>query len=193
VVVIGLGLLGQLVVQYVRLMGAREIIAIDIALMRLNMARAHGATQTLQMDVEAAREQVFDLTGGRLADMVYDVTGHSPVFSHALGLARRFGKVLLLGDTGTPADQRLTNDVVTRGVKIVGAHDGDAPPTASDYAYWTQENMGQLFLTYLQRGQMRVEDLVTHRFSPQDAPQAYQLLETERVTVMGIVFDWTQL
>jgi D-arabinose 1-dehydrogenase-like Zn-dependent alcohol dehydrogenase len=32
VVVIGLGMLGQLVVQYVRLMGAREIIAIDTAL-----------------------------------------------------------------------------------------------------------------------------------------------------------------
>jgi len=49
VVVIGLGLLGQLVVQYCRLMGASEIIAIDTAAMRLDMAAAHGATRTLKM------------------------------------------------------------------------------------------------------------------------------------------------
>src|SRR4051794_16220277 len=40
VAVIGLGLVGQLVTQYVRLMGASEIIAIDPAEMRLKMAAA---------------------------------------------------------------------------------------------------------------------------------------------------------
>jgi 2-desacetyl-2-hydroxyethyl bacteriochlorophyllide A dehydrogenase len=193
VVIIGLGMLGQLVLQYVRLTGAREIIAIDTAPRRLEMARDHGATQTLQMPVEEARGQVLALTDDRLADVVYDVTGHPPVFSHALGLARRFGTVLLLGDTGTPADQRLTSDVITRGVRIVGAHDSDAPLVVSDRAYWTQENMGRLFLTYLQRGQMRVGDLITHRFSPRDAAQAYRLLETERANAMGVAFDWTQI
>jgi threonine dehydrogenase-like Zn-dependent dehydrogenase len=53
--------------------------------------------------------------------------------------------------------------------------------------------MGRLFLAYLQRGQMRVGDLITHRFSPRDAAQAYRLLETERASVMGVIFDWTQL
>jgi threonine dehydrogenase-like Zn-dependent dehydrogenase len=147
----------------------------------------------MEIGFEAAREPVLALTDGRLADVVYEVTGHPTVLSHALGLARRFGKVLLLGDTGTPAEQRLTPDVITRGVNIVGAHGGDPPPVASDYNHWTQENMGRLFLTYLQRGQMRVWDLVTHRFSPKDAAQAYHLLETERASAMGVAFDWTLL
>ncbi|HEY9247752.1 MAG TPA: zinc-binding alcohol dehydrogenase [Rariglobus sp.] len=43
VVIIGLGLLGQLAVQFARLSGAREIIAIDTAPRRLEFARAHGA------------------------------------------------------------------------------------------------------------------------------------------------------
>ncbi|HEX8234967.1 MAG TPA: zinc-binding dehydrogenase [Abditibacteriaceae bacterium] len=192
VVIIGLGLLGQLVVQYTRLMGAREVIAIDTAPLRLEMAKAHGATQILQVGVAEAREQVEALTQGRLADVVYDVTGHAAVFSHALGLVRRSGTLLLLGDTGTPAEQRLTSDVVTRGVKIVGAHDTDTP-WASDYEYWTQAKMGQLFFSYLQRGQMRVSDLVTHRFSPRDATQTYRLLETDRAAVMGVIFDWEQI
>jgi 2-desacetyl-2-hydroxyethyl bacteriochlorophyllide A dehydrogenase len=193
VVVIGLGLLGQLVVQYARVMGAREIIAIDTAPARLAMAQAHGATQILEMPVGEAKEKVAAHTGGRLADVVFDVTGHHAVFPHALGLARRFGKVILLGDTGAPGEQRLTSDVMTRGVQIIGAHDIDPPATADDYQFWTKENMARLFFTYLQRGQLRVNDLVTHRFSPHEAPEAYHLLQTDRATAMGVVFDWTQL
>jgi 2-desacetyl-2-hydroxyethyl bacteriochlorophyllide A dehydrogenase len=111
VVVVGVGLLGQLVVQYTRLLGARQIIAIDPWAKRVEMARAHGATHGLALPVERAREQVLHLTGGG-ADVVYDVTGNALVLEHALPLVRRFGRLLLLGDTGTPSQQRLTRDVV---------------------------------------------------------------------------------
>jgi 2-desacetyl-2-hydroxyethyl bacteriochlorophyllide A dehydrogenase len=193
VVVIGLGLLGQLAVQYTRLSGARDLIAVDTAPARLDMAQAHGATHILKMGVAEARDAVAKLTDDRLADVVYDITGHAAVFAPALGLARRFGKLLLLGDTGTPGDQRLTSDVITRGVRVIGAHDGHAPQTATDHAWWTHANMTKLFFTYLERGQMRVSDLVTHRFAPQDAPDAYKLLTTDRASAMGVLFDWSRL
>ena len=193
VVIIGLGLLGQLATQYARLSGARAVIAIDVAPKRLEMARAHGATQTLQMGVAEAKTRVAELTQGRLADVVFDVTGHPAVFPHALGLARRFGKLLLLGDAGTPSQQCLTPDVVTRGVRIIGAHDGDAPPVATDYHFWTRDNMSALFFDYVARGQMRVEDLVTDRFSPTEARAAYDLLLHDRENAMGVIFDWSQI
>lgn len=195
VVVIGLGLLGQLVVQYARLSGAREVIAIDTpaASGRLEMAKAHGATQILAMSADEAQDAVRDITEGRLADVVFDVTGHPAVFSAALGLARRFGKLLLLGDAGRPAQQCLTSDVISRGVRIFGAHDGDAPPDATDYHFWTRNNMSRLFFDYVARKQMRVEDLISHRFSPVEARQAYALLLTDRASAMGVIFDWTQV
>jgi threonine dehydrogenase-like Zn-dependent dehydrogenase len=190
VVVIGLGLLGQLVTQYTRLLGAREVIAVDTAPARLAMAAAHGATATLEMPVAEARPEIERRTDGRGADVVYDVTGHAAVFSAALPLARRFGKLLLLGDTGSPSEQCLTSDVVTRGVRIIGAHDNNPPPAATDHAWWTHANMARLFFTYLERGQMRVGDLITHRFRPEDAAAAYDLLTRDRSTAMGVVFEW---
>ena len=193
VVVIGLGLLGQLVTQYARLSGAREVIAIDTAPQRLAMAKAHGATQTLEMGVEDAHQAVSEITEGRLADVVYDITGHAAVFAPALGLVRRFGTLLLLGDTGTPGDQRLTSDVVTRGVQIAGVHDSHTTPTVTDTDFWTEHNMERLFFSYIARQQMNVADLITHRFSPLEAPQAYHLLQTDRSNVMGVVFDWNKL
>jgi threonine dehydrogenase-like Zn-dependent dehydrogenase len=85
IVVIGLGLLGQLVVQYLKVSGAREFIAIDTSPARLAMAKAHGATHILETDVVGAREAVEEVTNGRMADVVYDITGHPTVFSPALG------------------------------------------------------------------------------------------------------------
>lgn len=193
VVIIGLGLLGQLAVQYARLSGAREVIAIDVAPIRLEMARTHGATHVLEMGVADAKERVREITKNRLADVVFDVTGHPAVFPHALGLARRFGKLLLLGDAGTPSQQCLTSDVMTRGVRIIGAHDNDAPPVASDYHFWTRDNMSALFFDYVARGQMRVDDLISHRFSPLEADKAYQFLMQDRSQAMGVIFDWSQV
>jgi threonine dehydrogenase-like Zn-dependent dehydrogenase len=191
-VVIGLGPLGQLVTQYLRVLGCWNIIAVDTAPARLEWARKHGATHTLQIDVATARETVREITEGRGADVVYDVTGHPAVLAPALTLPRNFGKVILLGDTGTPSQQHLTVDVVTRGLQIIGAHDGNPPLHVNDHLFWTHRNMIRLFFEYVSRKQMNVADLVTHRYKPQQAPEAYELLRTSRDQAMGVMFDWAE-
>ncbi len=193
VAVIGLGILGQLVVQYARLMGAREVIAVDLSERRLAMAAVHGATATLCLDAEAARRPLSDLTSGRLADVVYDVTGNPAAFAPAQRLARRFGRLVLLGDTGTPSQQRLVNDFLWRGLRLIGAFSGDPPADETDHHYWTRRNMARLFFQYLRRGQMRVGDLITHRFSPREAAEVYRMLLRDRGETVGVAFDWTLL
>lgn len=193
VVVVGLGLLGQLVTQYARLMGARQIIVIDPAAMRLEMARQHGATTAQGFRVEEAREEVYRLTDGMGAELVYDITGIAAVFSQALGLLRKNGRLLLLGDTGSPASQTLTSDVLLKGAKIIGAHEINAPYVATEHCYWSHQNMAQLFYSYVARKDMIVSDLVTHRYHPKDAQDAFIMLQTERSTAMGVIFDWTQV
>lgn len=193
VVVIGLGLLGQLVVQYARLMGASRVIVIDTADTRLAHAAAHGATDVIKDSATAALERVRAIAaehGIDGADVVYDVTGHPAVLAQALPLARKFGKVVLLGDPGDPSRQTLTPDVITRGVKIVAAHDGHPPQTPNQWVRWSAEQMSASFLAWLARGDMRTADLVTHRFAPEQAAEAYQLLIERRAEAMGVVFTW---
>ena len=191
VVIIGLGMLGQLAVQYTRLSGASEVIVIDLSETRLNVARSHGAKHTLNIPVQVARQEVERLTGGRLADVVYDVTGFAPVFPHALRLARTLGKVILLGDSGSPAQQHLTPDLINQGLRVIGAHGMNPPQVATEHAWWTNRNMQQLFFKYLERGQMRVSDLTTRRYPPREAPAAYADLLRDRSQALGTFFDWT--
>jgi 2-desacetyl-2-hydroxyethyl bacteriochlorophyllide A dehydrogenase len=193
VVIVGAGPLGQLVTQYVRLLGARAILVVDPASRRVETACAHGATVGLALPVEQAKEQILEATGGGGADVVYDVTGNAAVLEHALPLARRFGTLLLLGDTGSPAQQRLTKDVVTRGLHIIGAHDTNPPPVAGDHTPWSHKQMVRLFFQYLADGKMRTADLITHRFAPRKAPEAYRLLQEDRPNTLGVLFDWTEV
>lgn len=190
VVVIGLGILGQLAIQYARASGAEQVIAIDTAPRRLEFARAHGAAIVLNMTADKAVDSVKKATHGLLADVVYDVTGHPAVLATALPLARKFGKVVLLGDPGKPTAQHITADVISRGVKIVGAHDTHPHELPHDLVRWSAMQMEKLFLHYLSTGQIRVADLVSHRSKPEDAQKMYDVLERDRASVMGAVFDW---
>lgn len=194
VAVIGLGILGQLVVQYTRLMGARHVIAIDMAEPRLAFAsEISGATHTLQMSAGEAASHLAEITEGRMADVVYDVTGFPQVFASALSLPRKFGTLLLLGDTGVPSGQQLSSAVITRGLRIVGAHDSHPPQEATDFTPWSNQRISELFFTYLARGQMNVQDLVTHTYAPTEAKDAYTMLTTDRSAALGVLFDWTRM
>ncbi|MEN6641543.1 MAG: zinc-binding alcohol dehydrogenase [Armatimonadia bacterium] len=186
-VVIGLGPLGQLVVQYLRALGLSEVLVVDRVQGRLDLAVKHGATAAFCGASVDAKEFVLEHTGGRLADVVYDVTGHYAVLPTALPLARDHGKLILLGDSPYPSKQHLTYDVLSRQVQIIGSRSSWLPP---QYAMWTPQAMAGLFYTYLQRGQMSVDGLVTHRFRPEQAAEVYGLLSERRTETMGVLFEW---
>ena len=193
VAVIGLGQLGQLVVQYCRLSGARTITAIDTAPVRLEAALTHGATHALAVDAASARPAIAEATAGRMLDVVFDVTGHPDVLAPAIGLVRQLGRVVLLGDTAQPTQQRLGPGVVSNSVAILGIHALARPDVATDFAPWGAREIGALFLDLVAQGRLKVRDLVTHRYSPLEAAAAYDALETDRSGMLGVVFDWSRL
>ncbi len=193
VAVIGLGILGQLVVQYMALAGARRVIAVDLSEARLALALAHGATHAVQADAASARDPIAEITAGRMLDVVFDVTGHPAVLAAAVGLLHRFGRLVLLGDTSTPTQQVLGPGVVSNSLAVLGIHGTAHPDVSSDFAPWSRPEMYDLFFDYLAQGRMRVADLVTHRYSPLDAPAAYDMLLRDRSSALAVILDWTLL
>jgi 2-desacetyl-2-hydroxyethyl bacteriochlorophyllide A dehydrogenase len=191
--VVGLGMLGQLVVQYLRLTGARRIIAIDAVQSRLDKARTHGATHTLALDVRQARHPIEEITNGRLLDAVYDITGHPAVLASCVPLVRKLGRVVLLGDTPNPTQQCLGPGVVSDSIAILGIHGSMTPQYASEFNPWTRRAVVSLFFDYLLQERMQVDDLISHRYSPQEAPEVYNQLRDNRAGFMGVIFDWTRL
>jgi threonine dehydrogenase-like Zn-dependent dehydrogenase len=193
VAVVGMGMLGQLVVQYLALSGARKIIAIDLVQSRLALAKAHGATHLLALDVGDARSVIEEITAGRMLDVIYDVTGHFAVLASCIPLARRLGRVILLGDSPTPTQQHLAPGVVSNSLAILGMHGTMSPAEATDFTPWSRREITSLFFDYVLQGRMRVSDLITHRHSPVDAPEVYAWLVRDRSSAIGVLFDWSLL
>jgi threonine dehydrogenase-like Zn-dependent dehydrogenase len=184
VVVVGAGVLGQLVAQLARLAGAGSVIVVARAQPRLQAALAHGASHVIAADAAGAREQVLGLTGGEGAATVFDVTGSEPVFAEALKLARRHGTVVLLGDAGYPAEQRLGPELLLNGLRVVGAHFDHA-------GVEDRRRMAGEFFAAIQAGELVLSDLVTRRVRPQEAPALYASLAEPDPDRLGVLFDWT--
>ncbi|UKS28383.1 zinc-binding alcohol dehydrogenase [Paenibacillus sp. HWE-109] len=185
--VIGLGLLGQLVTQYMYLSGAKEIYAMDPAESRVQLVWDKPGIHRLAMDAGKAKEQIAEQTKGKMLDVVFDITGHPAVLAQATQLVKPLGRVILLGDTATPSVQGMGRNVVSNSVSILGIH------AQMNYKGWHHPEMADLFLHYILQGRMDVNPLITHRFSPLEALQAYELLVNNRSSAMGVLFDWTQL
>ena len=191
--VVGLGILGQLAVQYLAAGGAKTIVAIDTAPARLRLAEQHGATHGLQMDVRGAVDAVREITGGWMLDAVLEVTGVPAALAPSIQLLRRLGRLVLLGDTPTPSRQHLGPGVVSNSISIAGIHGYAMAEERNAFTPWTSEEMSRVFFTYLRRGTMRVSDLVTHRHSPADAAAVYSDLLAERRGALGVILDWERL
>ncbi|CVK85151.1 uncharacterized protein FMAN_02060 [Fusarium mangiferae] len=192
VCVVGLGILGQLVTQYLALSGARQIIAIDLSRTRLDLAKSHGATHTICLPVEEAIAEVKSITGGRMTDVAFDVTGFPSVLAGATRLVRKLGRVVLLGDSATPSQQNIGPRIVGDSIAILGVHGLLYPREESPFNIWTAENMNSLFFHYIRSKKMQVMALLTHRRSPQDAEEIYTSL-VRNDDVLGVVLDWSSL
>ncbi|MGV8895994.1 MAG: zinc-dependent alcohol dehydrogenase [Rhodoglobus sp.] len=191
--VIGLGLLGQLVVQYLSIAGAGRIVCIDPSAERLGLAGVSGGSDLMCVDAGAAKAEVAELTGGRMLDVVFDVTGHHSVLAPASSLLRPRGRLILLGDSPSPSRQSLGPRIVADSISILGVHGSTAPEQATLSDPWTLEAMTELFFHFLRTGRMNVDSLVSHRFTPDQAPEVYANLQQDRSAYLGTLFDWTDI
>ena len=186
VLIIGAGPVGQMAVRWARSANVGLLAVSDLSGQRLAHAARGGATHTLCGDIAGQLEEIGATNGGGGPDIVVEATGSPGVFPGALAAAARFGKVILLGDTGFPDRQHLTSDVMTKGLTIQATHD------SHDRDGWTQRKVDELFFASVMAGRFDVSGLITHEFAPEDCVDAYALAVDHRQDTLGILFDWSR-
>ena len=97
VVVVGAGGIGAFVVAAAKAGGAFPIIAADVRSERLERASRLGADHVVDARSADLRTLVRDVTGGEGADCVIEASGSDGAAAHAASLARRGGRVVLVG------------------------------------------------------------------------------------------------
>lgn len=188
VLIVGAGPVGQMSVRWAHASGATRIVVVEPFDPRAKLARQGGATATIDARFgTAARDEILQAFGGRQPDVVIDATGNAEVFAEALRVVAFRGRVVVLGNTGMPAEQRLTDDVITRGLQIVGAHDVlsmTSPDWDGDRA------LHEMFFDLVMSRRFDLTGLITDTFAAATAADAYREAQQRRGEMLGVCFDW---
>jgi 2-desacetyl-2-hydroxyethyl bacteriochlorophyllide A dehydrogenase len=182
VAIIGAGPVGQMAARWARVAGVRSLILVDPVVDRLAFAEDVVDVAIPTGSTEAGA--VLRERGIEPPEVVVDATGRASVLPDALGFVADRGQVVLLGDSGTPSEQRLTGDVLRRRVRLVGVHDSHV------VGRWTNTTINSFFLDLLAAGRFDVRGLITHRYAPGEAAAAYERLAAHPAETMGVLFDW---
>ncbi len=145
-VVVGSGMIGLFVIQALRWAGAARIIAVDLEENRLALARELGATDTINSGAGDPVAEIMRLTGGRGADLAFEVVGISPTLNLALAALRRGGSAVLVGNLSAKTDFPM-QAVVTRELSVLGTCS-----SAGEYP---------VCLDLIARGIIRVEPMIS--------------------------------
>jgi len=115
-VVIGAGTIGVLAALYLKYLGAVPIL-IDMLDSRLALARSLGIEHTIRSDGVAPLAQVRELTRGRGAEMVFEISGSTAAVQDTVHLASFAGRISLTGWPSAPPT--LETSWITRKELVV--------------------------------------------------------------------------
>jgi threonine dehydrogenase-like Zn-dependent dehydrogenase len=183
VVVVGQGLVGNLVMQAHRCRGVGRVIAVDTLDLRVRVSRACGAEVVIHGGQVDSVTEVKRLTGGKGADLVVDCVGGPPgvqSFQQALEMVKTLGTLHLVALYHGQALPLDSGKIQRR--KLIGG-------------YYLPEPLGPLSVQAAElivAGRIQVEPMITHRFPAAQAPDAFALLDQHPEEAFGVLLEWPQ-
>ncbi|MBM4289684.1 MAG: zinc-binding dehydrogenase, partial [Deltaproteobacteria bacterium] len=200
-VVIGLGLLGMLTVQFLSAQGCR-VAGMDLDRQKCDLALELGADLALVPGQDNVEEAVANFTGGMGADAVLIVSAgqdNRPILL-AEAVARDRARLVLVG----VADLSLTRKTFWEKELLFSVSRAAGPGSLAPlyeakgfdypigYVRWTERRNLAAFLDLVAQGRMQLERLITHRFDISDALQAYELILGNKEPYIGVVLTYPQ-
>jgi predicted dehydrogenase len=197
--VIGLGLIGQLVVQLLTASGVR-VVGVDPDPVRCELAERLGAAACGDPASAAVETAVAELTGGHGVDQVYLAAGggsNQPV-ELAARLCRDRGRVVDIGkcrlDLPWNAYYEKELDVRFSRSYGPGRYDPEYELEGRDYPIgyvrWTERRNLACFLDLLARGSVDVEPLISHIADFDDAVETYRSLKDGELKAVAVLFRY---
>ncbi len=199
-VVVGLGVIGMLAGQLLRADGCR-VFGVDISADAVALARRAGCLDRGGVLVaDPVESMISEFTRGRGADMVLicaAASSNDPI-ELAGRIARRRARVVVVGAVGmaVPREDYYRKEIALTISCSYGP--GRYDPTYEEqgldypveYVRWTEGRNIEAVLDMMAAGKVRPADLISHRFSFEDAPRAYRLIAERSEPFAGILLEY---
>jgi len=190
VVVIGLGVIGNFVVQLAKMAGAGKVIGIDLYPFRLKQALLAGADDAIHAEDKHIDDLIHRATGGHGADIIIDASGSSRTIHNAFKWAAFMGRIVILGWVIDPVKELFLGDYFHfKQLEIISSQVRyHYPGDVNHVRRWTEEANYQYIFDLIRNHKLSIKPLITHRFLISEAPECFRMLKERPDEVLGVLF-----
>lgn len=162
--VIGCGPVGLLAVAVANACGATTLIATDVNEYRLSLAKKMGATHAFNPKNTDVVKEVLELTHGDGVDVMCEMSGNSKALHQGFAMVTPGGRASLLGLYSEPQTLDLNNEVIMRGIRVLGI------TGRTMFGTWYKA------ARFLESGKIDPTPVITHKFPLKDYVKAMDLM-----------------
>lgn len=176
VLVVGMGPVGMAAGLLARALGAPQIIGVDLSEARLDLARERGCIDYAVRADEGALERIRELTHGFGCEVALDCSGAGVGRALAVKGARRWGRVVFVGEGPDLAALDVSHDIIHRQLTLHGS-------------WVTSTGHMEALLEKLAEWRLHPEVIVTHRYALEEAAAAYETADGGASGKVAIVME----
>lgn len=188
VVVFGAGVPGQITAQLARLNGGR-VTVVDLIPARRDLAEQLGAVRALDPTQDDIASVVRAATDDRGADVVIEMSGSYRALQEAVRTTAYSSRVVAAGFfQGAGESLRLGDEFHHNRVNIVGSQISGVAPHLQHR--WDEVRMSTTVLDLEREGKVDLEALITHVIEAEEAPAAFEMIDTAPERALQVVLDY---
>jgi len=188
VVVFGLGVPGQIVVQAAHASGAK-VIGVDPVPFRRQMAERMGAFRTIDPNAGSVADLVKDGNDGLGADICIEVSGFPPALAEAMRTVAYAGRVVAMGFfQGETAGLRLGDEFHHNRIELISSQISGVAPEASHR--WSKPRLWKTVVRLQHEGRLDLLPLITDMVAFEDAPALFDRLDAGDPNILQSVLTF---
>ena len=194
VLVMGLGVIGNLAAQLFQLAGA-DVVGTEINPFRVEKARECGIEVVNPSETDL-REFVMEWTGGKGVQIAVEAAGRSELLAEAVLLTRAYGETISLGSPYASAVFDVTpmlRRIHSQCIRLIGSLSARWPPQEVDRVRHSLVGNFTNVVNWIAADRLKVRPLLTHLASPADCQDIYTGLTQKHGEYLAAVFDWRRL
>lgn len=180
VVVLGLGPIGQMALQWAKIFGAETVIGVDRHDNRIRIAKQLGVDHIINTRNVTVAEAIDELTRGAGADVVFECSGSEELQKLGIRCAAKRGKMIVIGNPMTDmlAEKELFSRIVRREILITGS-----------WSSLTANKEWEESVRYIKDKRIHITPVITHKVHLDDGERILDDMFNKRFEFCKVVFN----
>ena len=199
--IIGMGIIGQITYKILESTGMNPI-GIDVSEQAVEQSKEAGIVNVFNRNQNGIDEIIMQHTDGYGADSIIITAGTSSLdpIEYAGAMARKKAKVVIVGavPTGFSRMHYYKKELDLKMSMSYGPGRGDINYEEKGvdypigYVRWTENRNMQSFVAMLASKSLNISNLISHTFSLDESPKAYDMILAKEESFAGIVIQYEQ-